>query len=94
MGAKGDASGSSSSQVIIQNVQEALFPTGVILDEMNYPLRSQLMETLIGARNKCGYLTSKTLKLTEDEKQIEAWMIDNNRVKSWLIDSMNPSLVC
>lgn len=52
------------------------------------------MEMHIGARNKSGFITGKTPKPTNgDEKQLESWLIDNNRVKSWLIDSMNPSLI-
>ena len=32
-------------------------------------------------------------KPAADDKQLEAWLIDNNRVKSWLIDSMSPLLI-
>nr|GEW34833.1 retrovirus-related Pol polyprotein from transposon TNT 1-94 [Tanacetum cinerariifolium] len=84
---------SNSSAVIVQNVQDAPFPTGVILDDTNYPLWSQLMEMHIGARNKFGFITGKSPKPITNEKQIETWLIDNNRVKSWLIDSMNPTLI-
>lgn len=84
----------SSSQVIVHTVQDAPFPTGgVILDDSNYPLWSQLMEMRIGARNKSGYITGKTKKPAVGEKEIEAWLIENNKVKSWLIDSMSPSLI-
>ena len=52
------------------------------------------MEMRIGARNKSGFITGKTPKPTNgDKKDLEAWLIDNNRVKSWLIDSMTPSLI-
>ncbi|GJU66617.1 putative RNA-directed DNA polymerase [Tanacetum coccineum] len=84
---------SNTSQVIVQNVQDAPFPTGVILDDKNYPLWSQLMEMRIGARNKSGFITGKTPKPKTDEKKIKAWLIDNHRVKSWLIDSMSPPLM-
>ena len=91
MGA-GDAAETSNS-VIAQNVQDAPFPTGVILDDTNFPLWSQLMEMRIGARNKLGFLTGTSVKPTANEKAIETWMTDNNRVKSWLIDSMTPTLM-
>lgn len=84
---------SNPSQVIVQNVQDVSFPSGVTLDETNYPLWSQLMEMRIGARNKVGFLTGATRKPTSDEKKIEAWTIDNHRVKIWLIDSMSPPLI-
>ncbi|GKF87766.1 retrovirus-related pol polyprotein from transposon TNT 1-94 [Tanacetum coccineum] len=63
---------SNTSQVIVQNVQDAPFPTGVILDDKNYPLWSQLMEMRIGARNKSGFITGKTPKPKTDEKKIKA----------------------
>lgn len=90
----GDADTGSSTPVIVQNVQDAPFPTGVILDDTNFPLWSQLMEMRIGARNKLGFLTGTTKKPTTNEKEIEVWTTDNNRVKSWLIDSMSPTLMC
>lgn len=91
----GDDSGQNSnpSSVVVQNVQDAPFPTGVILDDTNYPLWSQLMEMRIGARNKSGFITGRSKKPTANEKLIETWLIDNNRVKSWLIDSMSPPLI-
>ncbi|CAH9128619.1 unnamed protein product [Cuscuta epithymum] len=89
----GTESSSQETRVIVQNVQDAPFPTGIILDDSNYPLWSQLMEMRIGARNKSGFLTGATPKPKTDAKQIESWLIDNNRVKSWLIDSMSPPLI-
>ncbi|GJU94478.1 retrovirus-related pol polyprotein from transposon TNT 1-94 [Tanacetum coccineum] len=71
-------SSSHDTRVIVQNVQEGPFPTGVILDDSNYPLWSQLMEMRIGARNKMGFITGDTPKPTADEKQTETWPLDNN----------------
>lgn len=88
----GDNSG-GSNPVIVQNVQDSLFPTGVVLDESNYPTWSQLMEMRIGARNKSGFLTGKAVKPTTNEKALEAWITDDNKVRSWLIDSMSPTLM-
>ncbi|XP_071916133.1 uncharacterized protein [Coffea arabica] len=79
------------SRIIVQD--NTPFPSGIILDDTNFPLWSQLMEMRIGARNKSGFLTGTTLKPAADDKQLEAWLIDNNRVKSWLIDSMSPLLM-
>lgn len=84
---------SSSSSVIVQNVQDTPFPTGVTLDDTNYPLWLQLMEMRIGARNKSSFLTGASAKPTTNDKAIETWVTDNNRVKSWLIDSMNLTLM-
>ena len=78
----------------IQTLQDnSPFPTGVILDETNYPLWSQLMEMRMGARNKYGFITGTTSKPPAGDKALETWLVENNRVKSWLIDSMSPALM-
>lgn len=74
-------------------VQDVPFPTGIILDDTNYQLWSQLMEMHIGARNKLGFLNGDTKKPESGEKQIENWLTENNHVKSWLIDSMSLTLI-
>ncbi|KAK8275205.1 hypothetical protein V6Z12_D10G122300 [Gossypium hirsutum] len=51
------------------------------------------MEMRIRAPNKCGLLTGSKPKPPADGKQLETWLIDNNRVKSWLIDSMSMLLM-
>ena len=87
------ASSPNTNSFVVQQI-DAPFPTGITLDDSNFPLWSQLMEMRIGARNKSGYITGKTPKPTNgDEKALETWMIDNNKVKSWLIDSMSPPLI-
>ncbi|KAL4555898.1 hypothetical protein LXL04_038530 [Taraxacum kok-saghyz] len=70
---------SNPSSVVVQNVQDAPFPTGVTLDDTNYPFPDLLPQD--------------PKKPTANEKLIETWLIDNNRVKSWLIDSMTPPLI-
>ena len=78
----------------IQTLQDnSPFPTGVILDETNYPLWSQIMEMRIGAKNKYGFITSTTSKPPAGDKALETWLVENSRVKSWLIDFMSPTLM-
>lgn len=84
--------GHKDPRVIAHNIQDAPFPSRIILDDSNYPLWSQLMEMRIGARNKSKFLTGKTPK-PSCEKLLENWLIDNNHVKSWLIDLMSPLLI-
>ena len=48
------------TQQIIVHQDNFAFPTGIILDETNYPLWSQLMEMRIGTCNKAGYLIGET----------------------------------
>lgn len=83
----------NSNSIIVQNIQDAPFPAGVILDDTNFPLWSQLMEMHIGARNKLGFLTGTSVKPATNEKTIGTWTTDNSRVRSWLINSMTPTLM-
>ena len=56
----------------IQTLQDNFpFPTGVILDETNYSLWSQLMEMRIGARNKYDFITGTTSKPPVGDKALE-----------------------
>ncbi|KAH0653803.1 hypothetical protein KY289_031481 [Solanum tuberosum] len=65
-------------QIIVQQDNSA-FPTGIVLDETNYPLWSQLMEMRIGARNKVGYLTGE---LTKPSPTYGTWITENHKVQS------------
>ena len=85
---------SHETPTFIQILQDnSPFLTEIIFDDTNSPLWSQLMEMQIGARNKFGFLTSTTSKPHAVDKALETWLIDNSRVKSWLIDSMSPTLM-
>ncbi|XP_012845869.1 PREDICTED: uncharacterized protein LOC105965870 [Erythranthe guttata] len=81
-----------TQNIVIQQDNSA-FPTSVILDETNYALWSQLMEMRIGARNKAGYLTGEAKKPVHGDPTLATWITENQRVKSWLVDSMSPSLM-
>ena len=48
------------------------FSTGIILNDMNYPLWSQLMVMRIGARNKSGFLTGTMPKPFAGDKALES----------------------
>ena len=82
-------------QVTVQKVlpDNTPFPSGIILDDTNFPLWSQLMEMPTGARNKFSFFTGATPKPPARDTKLETWLVDNNRVKSWLIDSINPILM-
>ena len=77
------------TQYIIIHQDNSTFPTRIILDEINYSLWSQLMEMRIQAHNKAGYLTGETTKLEVGDPNLGAWITENRRVKSWLIDAMS-----
>ncbi|KAL6184368.1 hypothetical protein ACLB2K_045770 [Fragaria x ananassa] len=69
------------------------FPTSVALNETNYSIWAPLMKMRIGARGKVGYLTRAKVAPDENFSKFESWVTENERVKSWLIDSMEPSLI-
>ncbi|XP_061357135.1 uncharacterized protein LOC133301516 [Gastrolobium bilobum] len=71
------------TQNIVIHQDHSSLPLIVMLDESNYPLWSQLMDMRIGARNKPN----------PGDPSFDSWITDNKRVKSWLIDSMSPSLM-
>jgi hypothetical protein len=79
-------------QIVVHH-DNSVFPNSVILDETNYALWSQLMEMRIGARNKGGYLTGETKKPALGDPNLGSWITENHKVRSWLIDSMSPSLM-
>ena len=82
----------STTQIVVHQDNSPL-PTGIVLDETNYSFSSQLMEMQISARNKVGYLTGSTEKPDPTDPKLDTWVIENNRVKIWLIDSTCPALI-
>uniref|UniRef100_A0A2C9V491 Retrotransposon gag domain-containing protein n=1 Tax=Manihot esculenta TaxID=3983 RepID=A0A2C9V491_MANES len=51
------------------------------------------MEMRIGSSNKAGYLTGEVKKPPPEDPSYAIWVIENYKVKSWLIDSMDPLLM-
>ncbi|KAG8640740.1 hypothetical protein MANES_13G089634v8 [Manihot esculenta] len=47
----------------------------------------------IGSRNKAGYLTGEVKKPPPEDPSYAIWVTENYKVKSWLIDSMDPLLM-
>ena len=84
---------SNPSPQLIVPPDNSTFTTNIILNETNFGLLSQLIEMRIGARNRLGYLTGATTKSALDDPRLESWVIENHRVKSWLINSMTSSLM-
>ena len=64
-----ESSGSKSIPIIIQS--ERLFNTGVILNESNYDVWSQLMEMNIAEREKLSYIRGKTKPIVESDDGYE-----------------------
>ena len=79
-------------QVVVHQ-DNSPFPIGIILDVTNYILWSQLMEMWIGARNRMGYLTRETKKPALGDPNLGSRISENQKVKSWLIDSTSLTLM-
>uniref|UniRef100_A0A2C9UAP0 Retrotransposon Copia-like N-terminal domain-containing protein n=1 Tax=Manihot esculenta TaxID=3983 RepID=A0A2C9UAP0_MANES len=47
----------------------------------------------IGTRNKVGYLIGEAKKPPHEDLSYAIWVTENHKVKSWLIDSMDPLLM-
>ncbi|XP_074573498.1 uncharacterized protein LOC141829923 [Curcuma longa] len=83
----------NQSQVIHHHYDNSAFPKTIVLNESNYTIWAPLMRMRIGARGKIGYLTGTKSKPLMNTPEYEVWVTDNERVKSWLIDSMETSLM-
>ena len=83
----------NQTPLIIIHQDNSAFSTSIILDETNYPLWSQLMEMHIDIRNKAGYLIEEAKKPIPEDPFFATWITKNQKVQSWLIDSMSPLLM-
>jgi len=80
--------GSASTPVIIQS--ESAFNSGIILNETNNDLWSQIMEMHIAEREKLSYIRGKEKQPEEEDLGYEKWYANNQKVKRWLLLSMSP----
>jgi hypothetical protein len=74
----------SAVQQIVVHQDNSPFPVGITLDESNYPLWSQLMKMRIGARNKTGFITGDSKKLTTAGPELQTWTSENNFKNTYL----------
>lgn len=81
-----------ASRIIVHQDNSPL-PNGIILNETNYSLWSQIMKMQIGARNKAGYLTGEVTKPAPRDLKLAIWITKYHRVKNRLIDLISPSLM-
>ncbi|KAK9740227.1 hypothetical protein RND81_03G020800 [Saponaria officinalis] len=47
------------------------------------------MELALSAKRKLGFVTGKTTKPKEDEDEIEAWVVSNNQVITWILQNVS-----
>lgn len=71
-----EASGIKSIPVVVQS--EGVFNAGIVLDESNYDVWSQLMEMHIAEREKLSYIRGKMKKLSETDDGYEKWYAEKS----------------
>ncbi|KAH0765487.1 hypothetical protein KY285_001358 [Solanum tuberosum] len=80
MGDTTPSSGTTTNPTsIIAQQDNSPFLMGVILDETNFSLWSQLMEMRIGARNKVAYLTGEAKKPEQTDSGYAIWITENHK---------------
>ncbi|KAK9697995.1 hypothetical protein RND81_08G075400 [Saponaria officinalis] len=63
--------------------------TTVLTGSENYHLWRRQMELALSAKRKLGYVIGKTVKPREDEEKIEAWVVANNQVITWILQNVS-----
>ena len=84
--------GNKSSPIIIQ-YEGSSFKVGVLLDETNYDLWSQIMEMHIDENEKLSFIRGNSQPHTEKDDGYEKWYANNQKVKRWLLMSMSPEIM-
>ena len=80
-------SGTKSAPIIIQS-EGSPFNAGIVLDETNYDLWSQIMEMHIAEKEKLSFIRGNSQSPTEKDDGYEKWYADNQKVKRWLLMSV------
>ncbi|KAJ0076638.1 hypothetical protein Patl1_35373 [Pistacia atlantica] len=83
----------SHTPVIHVQSENVGFKSGIILNETNYDVWSQIMEMHIAGREKLEYIMGKTLQPTETNASYAKWYAENQKVKGWLLTSMSPEIM-
>ncbi|KAM7499356.1 hypothetical protein LguiA_023770 [Lonicera macranthoides] len=85
-------SSAKDSPLIIQT-EGSSFNIGLLLDETNYDIWSQLMEMHIAEKQKFSFIQSSAAIPKEGTPEFDKWYPDNQRVKRWLLMSMKPEIM-
>ena len=81
-----------STPIIIQH-EGSSFNSGIVLNETNYDLWSQMLEMQIYEKEKLSFIRSTLTPPKEKDEGYEKWYSDNQKVKGWLLMSMSPKIM-
>ncbi|KAK2996779.1 hypothetical protein RJ639_025625 [Escallonia herrerae] len=84
--------GTKSSPIVIQS-EGLSFKVGIILNDTNYDLWSQIMEMHIAEKEKLSFIRGNSQPPTKEDDLYEKWYADNQKVSRWLLMSMSPEIM-
>ncbi|XP_078166297.1 uncharacterized protein LOC144560951 [Carex rostrata] len=68
-------------------------PITVKFDGRNYGMWSQMVEVHLRSKNKLGHVSGSRTAPRQEDPEYKQWEIDDNTVKAWLLNSLDPSLL-
>ena len=83
-----ETSVTKSAPIIIQH-EGSSFNSGIVLNETNYDLWSQMLEMQIVEKEKLSFIRGTSSPPMEKDEGYEKWYSDNQEVKRWLLMSMS-----
>jgi hypothetical protein len=83
---------SDFAPIIIQS-EGSSFKVGIVLDETNYDMWSQIMEMHNAKKEKLSFIRGTSQPPSEKDDGYEKWYVDNQKVKRWLLMSMSPEIM-
>ena len=81
-----------STPIIIQH-EGSSFNSGIVLNETNYDMWSQMLEMQIAEKEKLSFIRRTSPPPKEKDEGYEKWYSDNQKVKRWLLMSMSPEIM-
>ena len=66
---------------------------GIILKETNYDMWSQIMDMHIAEKEKYSFIHDESKPPTEKVEGYEKWYATDQKVKRWLLMSMQPEIM-
>ena len=83
----------SKTSISNQTADIATVPIGIKLDGTNHALWSQVVEMYISGKDKLGHINGDISQSGFTDPSFRKWRTDDAIVKSWLINSMESSLI-
>ena len=80
-----------STPIIIQH-EGSSFNSGIVLNETNYDMWSQMLEMQIAENEKLSFIRGISPPPKEKDEDYEKWYLGNQKVKRWLLMSMSPEI--